>query len=671
MISIIGSSGFKEAKAESEEIHRLEEIVVTATKTEKTLLDAPQSVSVITSGDIEESMAQDAGDILRELPGVEISSGPRAIGENPVIRGLSGARLQLRLDDARMNALYGHTTRLFLNIDDIERIEVLRGAGSALYGSDAIGGVINIYTKDPKDLLAEDEHFGVSLRGGFNSVNEEYRGTTRLFGRTGGAFEYLLSFTDWDTDDQIKLSDGSKLSDSEQSGYGVSAKLIFHPTDSASLTFDYNLYDEDSRSPGNPANPTTTRNILRDRNIERQLVKLGFSHKADEGLWTDFKADIYYQTYKLFTERLAGSAKGRKDFRDLDAFGLEVRNSHILDLADTFHHLTYGLEYYRDETSGKRINPDGSRVDIGSFPAGDAYGLGLYLQNEIGLFDERLTLIPGLRWDKFKATAEGQPDKEEDRFSPKIAAVYKVNEEVRLFTNFGLGFRMPRLSELFVSGTHFPGNVFVPNPGLISEKSRNFELGFRANWERLSLESVYFLTHAKDFIRSKVTRFETTRDNVDEVEIWGLENSLDFDLGGGFSTFASFVLQRGKDTKANEHLGSIAPDTLGLGLRYRNIARTFSGSLSARFVDEQKRVEDEADRTSGYAVFDLKMSYTLPELGGITWLEGLRLDFGIENIFDKKHREHLSGLYAPARILWWEYLRRLGGKIPFLPRECA
>ncbi|RLF02588.1 MAG: hypothetical protein DRJ64_09180, partial [Thermoprotei archaeon] len=220
-----------------------------------------------------------------------------------------------------------------------------------------------------------------------------------------------------------------------------------------------------------------------------------------------------------------------------------------------------------------------------SYPDGKSWAAGIFAQDEIGLFDERLMIIPGIRWDAYRSETEDHPDKKEDRWSPKIAAVVKVTDDISVFSNYGLGFRAPRMSELYMTGTHFALNTFVPNPDLEPEKSRNFEIGTRGTVDitgdiNLSWDSTYYLVYAEDFIETVVnvtypfgpfgpTGGTTTCRNESKVRLWGIENSMDLSLPWGFSTFVTYELERGRNTDEDVWLTSMPADKLRWGARYR------------------------------------------------------------------------------------------------------
>jgi outer membrane receptor protein involved in Fe transport len=156
----------------------LETVTVTATKTEHPAFEVAGSVSMVAAETIEAEQPQSLNDILKALPNIELFSGPRRLGEEANIRGFSDERIVTTLDGARQNFSIGHQGRFVLEPDLLKQVEVYRGANSALYGSGALGGVIALTTKDPSDFLEAEEVLGARLKGGFQSVNDEWLGST-------------------------------------------------------------------------------------------------------------------------------------------------------------------------------------------------------------------------------------------------------------------------------------------------------------------------------------------------------------------------------------------------------------------------------------------------------------------------------------------------------------
>src|SRR5688572_8809672 len=131
----------------------LDPVSIDATRSTRPLFNVPGSVSVVEGETIDRRQPNHFGDLLRDLPGVEISGGPRPGGIQPNIRGLEGERVQIRIDGARQDFQNEHKGRVFLDPDMLKRVEVVRGPQSTLYGSGAIAGLLSFTTKDAADFL--------------------------------------------------------------------------------------------------------------------------------------------------------------------------------------------------------------------------------------------------------------------------------------------------------------------------------------------------------------------------------------------------------------------------------------------------------------------------------------------------------------------------------------
>src|SRR3546814_4144610 len=158
-------------------VARMDAVTVTATRTERWMLDGPASVSVVTRDEMERRQARSLDDLLRDMPGVELDGGPRITAVQPSIRGMGGERVLIRIDGARQNFESGHRGRVFLDPEVLERVDVLRGPASTLYGSGAIGGVIDFTTRDASHFLEPGETCGARVGTGYQSTGDLWYGT--------------------------------------------------------------------------------------------------------------------------------------------------------------------------------------------------------------------------------------------------------------------------------------------------------------------------------------------------------------------------------------------------------------------------------------------------------------------------------------------------------------
>jgi hemoglobin/transferrin/lactoferrin receptor protein len=634
--------------AASEEVAPLavDEVTVTATKTRRDPIETPGEVNIITREEIERTQASSLKDVLKYQPGVELENGPRRIGETPVIRGLEGPRILVTVDGARLNFQSGHKGKIFLDMDSLKQVEVVRGPASALWGSGALGGVVAFTTKDPTDYLSPEATFGVSTTFGFQGVNDEFLISPAIFGRLGSGVEYLFNFTGRYGGD-IRLGGNlGRLRDSAEDSEGGIGKLVWHVTPHDELKFSFVGFHDDGRAPDNPAAATTAASALVDRTTEQFTYRLGYRHRDPANPFFDFDGFVYLTTMDLTELRVSDR---RRDDIDFDTVGFDLRNSMRFGDPTSHHHLlTYGIEWYRDSQQGRRAGMPNL-----FFPEANASTLAPYIQDEITLWD-RWIIIPGLRWDRWENEAAGQPDRAESRLSPKIGTVLKVLDFLFLEANYAEGFRAPNFGELFIAGTHFPGSVFVPNPDLGPEKSRNIEAGFRIRRDRLLFERdrflwrhAYFRNSLKDFIDFQVT-FVPPRGplqfmpiNVQEALIQGYEAELEWEIYPGLTLLGNYTQIRGTNETDDQPLATIPPRKGIVGLTYLYAPWDVTVGGRVQLVDGQDRVPEGTLPTPGYTVYDVFASWTPRQ---VRWLQGMRFNVGIDNLTDKRYRRHLAAI---------------------------
>ena len=621
-------------------------VTVTATKTERERIKTPGEVNVIDRDELDRAQAQSLDDVLRYQPGVDVQLGPRRVGELPVIRGLSGARVLTTIDGVRLNFQSGHQGRLFLDVDSLKRVEVVRGPNSALWGSGALGGVLALTTKDPSDYLAPGDRYGGALKLGFQGANSEFLVVPTLFGQTEDVMEFLLTFTLRHADDINLGGEAGTLDRSSEELYSGLGKAIWSISPYDKLQLSIQGFDEKGDVPLNPASPITPETSIVDRLTRQQTYRFGYTHRHPDHPYFDFEGFIYATQMEIRERRLGDDRRDRIDF---DTMGLELRNSSRFDFGPLHQHLlTYGVEGYIDRQNASRAGGV-----FQQFPDGETQSIALYIQNEISLWD-RFFLVPAVRWDQFEQSADNTPgDTKESKVSPKIGGVVKVIDSVYVAANYAEGFRAPTFGELFIGGTHFPGAVFVPNPDLKPEKSQNVEASVRVDRERLFFDDdrlrasvTYFHNKLDDFIDFEVEfnplsqQLEFRQINVQEATIKGWEAELLWAFYAGFELMANYTDIRGDNDTNDEPLANIQPRRWVVGLSYTHLpwALTVGGRL--QIVDEQDRVPEGVEPTDGYTLFDLFAQWE-PEGGP---LEGLRVDFGVDNVTDKEYLRHLSPL---------------------------
>lgn len=629
----------------------LEPLVITVDRGSQTENQVTAPVTALNRHHIEQRQPRDIDDVLRDMPGVTTSGGPRSTAVEPNVRGLGGERVVIRLDGARQNFRSGHRGRVFLDPLLLEQVEVLRGPASTLHGSGALGGVVSFRTVDADSFLQPGETQGGRFSMGYQHNGEETFAALTAATRTD-FWGLLASITYRDSDD-LKDGDGLIIPNSGDEIVAGLLKNSWTLGDGHRLTLSWQAFNDDHRLPS-AANTAATTNIV-DRTTRQDTAVLRWQYQpTDSALW-NVDAHVYYNRIALDERRISD---GRFDETELDTFGVDVANTSRLTTAGGITHtLTYGLEAYRDDQDGRR---DGTPRP--QFPDAQQDIMAVFIQDTVGLC-ERLHITPGLRYDRFRQTSDDQPKRSGDELSLSLTAAWEMISGLQAYASYAEAFRSPSLTELYVGGLHFPGNVFMPNPDLRPEKAANKEVGLRVHhndlWttgDRLSGRLAVFSNDIEDLIDQRV-EFDpmppgppmgpplgrTLTENVRDARIRGAELSLRYDAPLFFAGLAATRL-RGEDRDTGQGLGSIPADELLLNVGRRWTESDLEAGWRGTFTRRQSRLPQGGTETSGYTVHDLYLTW-FPQVTD----ERLRLDIAVENLTDRTYRRHLSALNAPGR----------------------
>lgn len=634
------------------------DVTSTATKTERDLFDTPDSVSIVDFTDMESRQVRSLGDALRSLPGVSIGGGPRALAQQPEIRGLSGNRVLITVDGARQNFNSGHRGRVFVDPELLKQIDVLRGPGSAVWGSGALGGVIAMTTKDASDFLMPGDDWGARVRTSFQTGDDELLGTGTLFGRAfDGKVEALVSGT-WADSGNVRLGGGDTLQNSATELYANLVKVGWQPTPGQQLKVSRQYQFQSGEIPAQADADTSVTAVLTDRETEAINTLVNYTYDAPDNDWIDFYANAY-KTEQTIREKRIGT-NGRLDEIAFDTDGVDLHNTSVFGARDGSgmrHRVTYGIEYFRDRE--KSVMGNGPNAQ---FPDATAKFLGVFVQDEIDLPGTPLgdwVLVPGLRFDGYRSESDDTPttgvahETKEHQLSPRIGAVYKLNPHTNLTAQYSRAFRAPSFQELYISGAHFGSSDFIPNPDLKPERGTSTEVGIRhrrpslwADDDALAASATFYLNDYEDFIETIVTPAATQNRNTGKARIRGFEGELTYrasplalDLG------LSVTVTRGDDEIEDDPLSTIPGDKLVLDAKRCfdrcNILVGWRGSLHRR----QDRVPDGQPETAGYAVHDIYLTWR-PMIGR---LDDVQVNLGVSNVGDKYYREHLQLLPDAGR----------------------
>ncbi|MEE3047425.1 MAG: TonB-dependent hemoglobin/transferrin/lactoferrin family receptor [Pseudomonadota bacterium] len=625
----------------------LDAITITANKLETAVIDAPASISVVDEEELERRQASDLSDILRGMPGVEIHGGPRSTVQEPIIRGLTGDRVVVRVDGARANMSVGHKGRFFFDPEVLKSVEVYRGAASTMQGTGALGGVIALTTKDANDLLDPGQTLGARVKVGYASVDHGLTTNGMAYGRPTDNTDLLVSVTRESTGN-FESGDGDKQPYTDDDYINGMLKGGIDINDASRLTLTVQRYNDDHRLPSAPDSGAalSTSNYLVNRESEETSMVLGYRYHDSANDWIDANLNAYGMRTDLDEKRVSD---GRHDERTLDTIGLDGSNTSRFDLAGRDLAVTVGGEIYQDSQEGRRNGVAVSNL----FPDAEMTIYGVYVDNALALTDA-LDVTAGVRFDSYDLSADGQRAREDSAISPRFSASYRLTSWMQPYVSYAEAFRAPAMTEMYASGYHFPGNNFVANPDLEAEKAKTWEFGTNFKSDNLLTHGdafrakvAYFHNEIEDYIEQQGATFgssETKSVNVPEAEIQGFEAELTYDTGVIFGGLAASRI-RGENTSTGANLSDIPADKVALsgGYRFQDHGVELGGR--ANLVDRLTRIASGSE-VPGYATFDVFVSWDAHET-----VPGLTVNAGIDNILDHNYQTADQGLYEPGRNL--------------------
>lgn len=660
----------------------LETITVTATRSPRSTFDTPLPITVLDSATIREKLPNGVADLFRDVAGLDVTGvGPNQ--RRPEIRLQRGQRILLledglRLNNARRQQDFGEIPALAG--PDVEQVEVVRGPSSVLYGTDAIGGVVNIISRGaPRRYAADEIHGSFNYRyGSAGNLATPDGAMSARFGKVG--VRASASYREADdytapkgTFGNIKLGDGVKVFDSGVRDRSYRARVGYDVGTAAEVFARAEAYRADKAGFGfiDPAklgpNEARIQIFYPDQDYSRYSV--GYRADALSTLFTN-RVDVSVYTQRnerhLNTFVLAPAGPGATvdtkayNFTDLNTVGGRLELAKSIAVRNT---LTYGVDAFRDRSR----NTDSSRTVLTGFgptpttrtsatpsvPNAIFQSAGAFAQLELNPVD-RLTAMLGTRLQDVSAQTRDTPGltrplaSSSDRTAVWTAnALYRIVRDLNVVATVGRGFRAPNLVERFFEGTASEGNgVQKSNPDLVAETSLNTDLGLRARRGALYAESFVFRNDIHNAIKSVRTgntvngRPEFQPRNVARLRVDGLELTTGARVLTGWDASASFTRLLGRNVSdPGQPIGDSYSSKLVGELAYRQPNDRFAVGYTVRHQGEQKDViigtNPIGAAIPAFTVHSARASARLFARGGTT----NRLLFGIENIGDKLYAE--------------------------------
>ncbi len=673
----------------SAQVVEREPVIVTATLAEAALVELPYSAAHVSAERIQELQAANFPDALAQQPGIMIQQTGHGMG-TPFIRGFTGFRNLALIDGVRLNnsVFRDGPNQYWSTIDpwSVDGIDIVKGQGSVLFGSDAVGGVVNALTKGPvyRAPSAKGEAAGVYATGmlgaRYATAERSWRG--RLEGSVSEWEKYGLHVgITGGTFGDIQAGGLGRLPNTGYDELGIDLKLELFLEPETKLTLAHNQYHQADvwRTHRTIHAVPFAGSEIGDElehifDQDRYLTYLRLESDRADGWLNHY--DVTLSHHRQSEERYRRRSGGRHDWEgfDVDTWGLAAN----LRSETAIGTLSYGASYYLDLVETSRVSRSGGETTTaGQGPVADDaryHLLGVYLQDQIQVSDS-VELILGGRYTYAKADAGKVVDPVSGRLystsedwhdvSGSARVMWAVDEakKLRLFAGVSQAFRAPNLSDVSRFDVARSDELEIPAPGLDPERFINSEAGVRWSSEKVTASVAYFYTHIDNLIvrtptgRLRDEQVEVTRLNGGSGFVQGIEGAASVTLWDNWTLFGNITWQEGdvegyptsSTRKEKEFISRLMPITGLAGLRWDSPERRWWVEGTVQIVDDATRLSagDRSDTqrippggTPGYTVATLR--------GGWKATDALTLTAGVENFTDEAYRIHGSGVNQPG-----------------------
>ncbi len=650
----------------------LDEMVVTATRMEERSFDVPTPVEVVSSQELTVSNPASAAQPLESLPGVSVA-GSGFWNVMPVIRGMGGNRVLVLIDGDRENNLWAGRSPLvpFIDINNVERIEVVKGPASVLYGTDALGGVVNVISKMP-DFAGEDKWvFENSMEGRYSSVDD---GRNSRYNLNGGGYglDFIFALSERDAH-SYEDGGGNTVDNSQFKAWNVDFKSRYQLNDDHDISLTFRSNNIDDMGVTKKANAPYSHFTRFDTNT----YKLAY-HGQNLGMFQDVQfRNWYVEQQRNYEAKIHSSTKPMYTLKEneFDTSALGSSMQICMDINDV-HRLVTGFELVHEETDANEwliVKEEGNdrtarAMTFKSLPNSERDHFGVFAQDEI-IIGERWTMLAGLRYDYFIADADDVPfttdvygpdgstvvqskttvnhfgRKVDDAVTFNFGLLYVLSEHVHLISNLSSGFRAPDIFERY--STRSSSYMIIGDPDLDPEYSYNIDAGAKVDFSRLRGSFSGFYCRVEDYIdlanTGKLFAGYETREyvNVADAELYGIDGSLEFDLIESLILFGNLAYVEGRERHSHAYLNSIPPLNGLLGMRWQGEVAEgvkYWIEFSGNFYDRQDHTAAGEKATAGYALCNVRSGVTFDYAG----FREITLTLNVENLLDKEYRSHLN-----------------------------
>ena len=665
------------------------DLIITATRGELSTFEAPYSVSVISQEEIKKKQVRSLPEALVENPGVLVQKTSNGQG-SPFIRGFTGYRTLALIDGVRYNnSVYRDGPNEYFSLIDfntLENIELLNGPASVLYGSDAVGGTLNLLT-DSSSYNSEGmgkKIFHGSQTNRLSSSENSLTSRTEVELGKGQEWGLNIGYSRKGFGD-IDAADLGSLPETGYEEQAYDARLDMQLTDKWNLTLLHQALSQDDVERTHStiysksfAGTTVGTDLRRRKDQERSLSYLKLNGFDVSKFIQNMTLTLSYQTWDEDGDRIKADSTRNIEFFDSRMFGVDLQ----LESYTNFATFVYGFDFYKDNVDSGRtdFNADGSinRVRIQG-PIGDDSTYiqsGLYIQAEISVTD-KLNLTAGSRASyvsadigRFEDPNTNLATSYEDEWLSSVNSIranYTLTKSNnwKVWAGISQSFRAPNIADLSRFGASRTNETEIAATGLKPEEFLTYETGLKARTPHFDFSGSYYYTEIDDFITSTPTGnivgglTEVSKQNSASGFVQGVELAANYNFDNGFKLYGNFTwmegdLERFATTSSTdaitENLSRLMPITTTFGISWANVDESL-------WFDLATTMAAKANKLSSGDISDTQRippggtpSYTLVNLrGGKMINEHLNINVALNNLLDEAYRAHGSGTNEPGR----------------------
>ncbi|MCH6256326.1 TonB-dependent hemoglobin/transferrin/lactoferrin family receptor [Puniceicoccaceae bacterium K14] len=632
-------------------------------------------IDTYSAEDLEEFQIQDIEDLVRSVPGVSVSRGDDRWGSSGFnIRGLDEDRVAINVDGIPQGETlkyeggqaYGYFkgSRNGVDIEALKSVEIVKGADSILSGSGALAGAVNYTTKDPSDFLelsGGDTYFG--LKASFNGANDELMGSLSFANRVGG-LETLVIYThregseykNYDMDGADIAGEDREIPDPQDTETdSLLVKLDYSVDENQTLGVVFSLYGLNPVTDAQSFNGGWYSNRIGDDYRETNRIGLTYDLQLEGGVFDSMEASYNRQTSDFEANTLQhveyyfgeffNANEDRRDVRslnqELDQLAVDFTKEFGTDRI--FHKLVYGVEYLDKGIENSQVRYSNEAPDYAGYvrnvnsaliPSSESRTHTIYGLDTVD-FGENTRLRIGARLDDVNYDSTADENYEDDTgtlgetsfssFTWTVGLEQDLTENLTAAIGISTGFRAPTIEEMYQVDGDFDDWDTIANPNLEGEKSRNFDISIKGEYELGSFRLAYFNSNYEDFIAYEeidsgspfyVENPNYVQDpndenspandeyyipiNIDGAEIEGVEFSGDLDLSKVFGISKGYRASlHAAYTYGDEDNGdpvfTIQPFSMSFGLSYLQPENVWGASLMTTYTEAKNK--DDAYRT--------------------------------------------------------------------------